>query len=92
MPAGAFAFRQNPPHIALSIARPWRFIGILIPNISTHLRLESGHILDGPARFREAVKGEYGVALVITTQTQWRNIDEALKSELAAVMDRSASA
>jgi Integron Cassette Protein Hfx_Cass5 len=43
-------------------------------------------------QIREAVKGEYGVTLAITPQTQWRNIDEALKSELAAVMDRSASA
>jgi len=30
--------------------------------------------------------------LVITPQTQWRNIDEALKSELAAAMDDTASA
>jgi hypothetical protein len=35
------------------------------------------------------VKGEYGV---ITPQTQWSNIDEALKSELAAAVDGTASA
>jgi len=38
------------------------------------------------------VEGEYGVSLVITPQTQWRNIDEALKSALAAVMDGTAGA
>jgi Integron Cassette Protein Hfx_Cass5 len=43
-------------------------------------------------QIRDAVKGEYGVALAITSQTQWRNIDEALKSELAAVMGGIASA
>jgi hypothetical protein len=40
-------------------------------------------------QIREAVKGEYGV---ITPQTQWSNIDEALKSELAAAVDGTASA
>ena len=43
-------------------------------------------------QIREAVEGEYGVSLVITPQTQWRNIDEALKSALAAVMDGTAGA
>jgi hypothetical protein len=43
-------------------------------------------------RIREAVKGEYGVTLAITPQTQWRNIDEALILELTATMDGTASA
>jgi hypothetical protein len=43
-------------------------------------------------QIRDAVKREYGVTLIFTPQTQWRNIDEALKSELAAVMDDTASA
>ena len=43
-------------------------------------------------QIRDAVKGEYGVALAVTPQTQWRNVDEALKSELTAVMNGTASA
>jgi hypothetical protein len=43
-------------------------------------------------QIREAVKNEYGVTLAITPHTQWRNIDDALRSELAAVMGGIASA
>jgi hypothetical protein len=43
-------------------------------------------------QIRDAVKGEYGVTLAVTPQTQWRNIDEAPKSELAAVARGTANA
>ncbi len=39
-----------------------------------------------PRWFRQitgAVKGEYGVTLIISPETQWRNIDDALKLGLA---------
>jgi len=43
-------------------------------------------------QIRDAVKSEYGVTLIFTPQTQWRNIDETVKSELAAALDDTASA